>query len=225
MNVNSYAFMSTDPEQLSVTPEYVMHIDTNQFVAAWSSRMAGVIQSTFGRIKTNEDRRLAGTHAMRRLYVAYGYLLFAQQTMKETGFAARVLAHESYSVSLYYTSLKIITGTSGKKNITAAMQGQLDSIQEQLQTIMTHLSVEKPEPDLETEFLTFTTVDGSLVQFPKPAKKPRLQPDSDRDIAYGLDMADILARHNVVTSGVNLALMGVRKNSLAQVKAELKNLL
>lgn len=48
-----------------------------------------------------------GTHLLRKIYVAYGYQLFASNHMKDVAFAQSVLGHKSLNTSVMYTDLMV----------------------------------------------------------------------------------------------------------------------
>ena len=54
-----------------------------------------------------DSDKVWGTHDMRRLYVCYAYLMFAASYMKEIAFARKMLAHDSFDVSMSYTNIHI----------------------------------------------------------------------------------------------------------------------
>lgn len=68
------------------------------------------------------------THHLRRLYVCYSYEVFAKDQMKEIGYAAKVLMHESYETSLSYTTFKINPTLGGRltKKSLEHIQTQVD---------------------------------------------------------------------------------------------------
>ena len=98
-----------EDKQITVIDSVIKSPKTTVVVKFWTTAMNKLIKIVFP-AGTN-----TGSHDMRRIYVAYGYELFAKNTMKETGWANRVLAHDSVHTSTIYTSLKIVMGTKGEK--------------------------------------------------------------------------------------------------------------
>jgi hypothetical protein len=47
------------------------------------------------------------THLLRKIYLQLAYKEFGKD-MKETGFVARVFAHEGYATALHYTSVQLV---------------------------------------------------------------------------------------------------------------------
>ena len=101
--------------------------EVTKVVKSWVKRMNTVAASVFPPAIAN------GSHDMRRVYVAYGYELFAKDRMKETGWANRVLAHDSIAVSNIYTSLKIDLGVAGhERSLPEYTIAQLEMVLKQL---------------------------------------------------------------------------------------------
>ena len=87
------------------------------------------------------------THDMRRLYVCYSYLMFAASYMKEIAYARKVLAHDSFDVSLYYTNIHIdqtlksrgdrtgMTSLDITKSVEAAVKKELLEIRDVLDNL------------------------------------------------------------------------------------------
>ena len=118
---------ATEPAQPTVQDAEIHDPKVTKVVKSWVKRMNAVAASVFPPAIAN------GSHDMRRVYVAYGYELFAKDRMKETGWANRVLAHDSIAVSNIYTSLKIDLGVAGhERSLPEHITAQLDMVMKQL---------------------------------------------------------------------------------------------
>lgn len=189
-----------NPESpVALAPESIYTKERITLSQRWIARMNDVIKDVFSAMKFN------GSHQMRRLYVAYGYELYAKYTMKEIGWTKRVLAHESHAVSLVYTTLKIIPGVgANEREPMDAMQAQLDEIKELLIQQGKRLSkVEMKDYPAEVSF--FDRV-GNVVTM---GKLPRARRGDDHEertqrIFELLEEADVKpTRYNFIALGGN----------------------
>jgi hypothetical protein len=154
------------PGQLSVVGEAKDGVYVTELVRKWIPIMNEHMRRVFpffnkGKVNAN------GSHNMRRIYVAYGYELYARNTMKEVGWASRVLAHESVSTSLVYTNLKIVLGVPGKedKEGLKALHAKIDAIAAEYRTLRTTW-----QPDVD-EIRALMAEFRALVDSPKKKRK------------------------------------------------------
>jgi hypothetical protein len=108
---------------------------------------------TFPFFKANQ-----GTHLFRKIYMNWAYNSYASDTMKETGFAAAVLGHRGYQVSLNYTSLIIVPSIPSKELSNAVkMQARMAALETRL------LALEKRNPGVLPDKQPFINSKGKLV--------------------------------------------------------------
>jgi hypothetical protein len=81
-------------------------------------------QKAFKEGRVRGSKTSFSTHDLRRLYVCYSYEVFAKDKMKEIGYAAKVLMHDSYEASLAYTTFKIVPMLGGR--LSKKVLDQLD---------------------------------------------------------------------------------------------------
>ena len=93
----------------TVCAENNLHIVAT-VAARWQRRVTNVICDVLNDTTYLPPNLMVkvGTHELRRLYVCYGYWMFARDHMKELAFASAVLDHTSADVTLRYTGILII---------------------------------------------------------------------------------------------------------------------
>jgi hypothetical protein len=84
--------------------------NVNTVTQKYNRRMVLLLKQVFEESKYLPvvDLPRVGTHELRRLYVCYGYWIFAHGKMKEVSFARAVLMHETFEATLFYTSIQVI---------------------------------------------------------------------------------------------------------------------
>ena len=189
--------------QLSISDKTKDSQAVTFLVKAWVARMNRMVKDIF------PPGVNTGTHDMRRLYVAYGYELFAKNTMKEVGWTNRVLAHDSIEVSNVYTSLKIVNGVPAEK-LT-----DLDAIRKQIQGLTDDIKRLRTEYHTWNETrkgvpVTLTNLFGEQVTIEKLPRSKRSATLDDK-LDRGLQAARSLYDRGVPISSVNLVALGVPK--------------
>lgn len=184
-----------------------------KMVGEWTGKMNRFI-------KKEMEGVAVATHDLRRLYVAYGFELYAKGRMKEVGWAGRVLAHESYEVSLLYTMMNITLGVVGKGktleqdvlsklNLMAEKFHQLEELQERLRMLETGEGA-----------VVVSGPDGSKVVPKLPRAKRGTTEEEYKQ--RGLDAVKILLDHDLPVTFTRLVEVGVRKVDAPMVVEEYK---
>ena len=118
-----------------------------------NSLIVNYARRTFPFFKANQ-----GTHLFRKIYMNWAYNSYASDSMKETGFAAAVLGHRGYQVSLNYTSLIIVPSIPAKELSNAVkMQARMAALETRL------LALEKRNPGVLPDQQAFINSKGKLV--------------------------------------------------------------
>lgn len=92
----------TSEQQTKRNPEIL------KITLAWEASMVRVLKEADKQYKFDVFVGGKGTHQLRKLYVAFSYVAYTDQSMKEVAWAQRVLGHADPMTSLLYTSMKII---------------------------------------------------------------------------------------------------------------------
>jgi hypothetical protein len=111
---------------------YSWNSKMNRILKGYKTSKNVVVPGIFPFIKDGQ-----GTHMLRRLYVNRGFYHFSSNKIKETAFTRMTLGHDSFQVSLYYTSLLFIP--------TVTISGGIDSVAKSFQQ-----KVAKLEADFES---------------------------------------------------------------------------
>jgi hypothetical protein len=138
-----------------------------------NSHIVNYARRTFPFFKANQ-----GTHLFRKIYMNWAYNSYASDSMKETGFAAAVLGHRGYQVSLNYTSLIIVPSIPTKELSDAVkMQARMAALETRLSAL------EKRNPGVLPDRQPFINSKGKLVDIeylPRAPHRSTFQVHLDR---------------------------------------------
>lgn len=162
---------------------------------------------TFTFFKSNQ-----GTHLFRKIYMNWAYNSYASESMKETGFAAAVLGHRGFQVSLNYTSLIIVPSIPTKKlNDVAAFQQRIAALE------MRMAGLEKRNPGVLTDHAAFVNTKGALVDvehLPRAAHKTSVEAHVER----AKEIIKRLKEKDVELTWVNMRKMKVNNTPLVRAR-------
>lgn len=150
-----------------------------------------------------------GTHMLRRLYVNRGYYHFSSNRVKETAFTRMTLGHESFQVSLFYTSLMFIPSVT--------IDGSADTIAKRFQE-----KVAKLEADIEAmkerldghvgkDEVEFRDRRGDMVKIERLPRAPR-GTSMDGHIQRTFDAIEKLRAAHVDVNWSRLERIGVQRS-------------
>lgn len=199
---------------LSVSNDHMGKASTGNLANSWVIYMEKHLKEFFPEAR--------GTHELRRLYVAYGFIQFAGPTMKEIGFANAVLGHRGYETSLFYTSLKVVVGVKpheiSLEKDTSKRLNTMESLMAEVQKFMDDkISVK------ERLTQTFVNLDGEVVHVPRLSRvKRRRAGDPDDEVKAqfvnrGVVVSKRLFENRVLINMTNLVTMGVNTNYVTEV--------
>jgi hypothetical protein len=93
-----------DHEHLAVSDEFAHSATFDSLKNDLRFAQGKIVSNAFSYLGPDIPRK---THELRRLYACYSYQFFGARTMKEIGYAQRVLGHRNLETSAFYTSLHI----------------------------------------------------------------------------------------------------------------------
>lgn len=174
-------------KMLGFSEEFKHSQEAKEISNSWNIKMTAVVKKFFGPLL----RKSQGSHMLRKLYVNRAYYFFGSDKFKETGFAARVLGHSSFGVTLFYTSL-IFDAV-----IAPPPPGDLSLLINEISMLRARVdALEDPDPQDDEKFVFFKTIDKGSVTLPVFKKQlPGASPEER--VARGYRIAQFLRDNNV----------------------------
>jgi hypothetical protein len=163
-----------------------------------------------------------GSHLFRKIYMLWSYKAFASDKMKETGYASAVLGHRGFKVSLNYTSLLIQPSVAGDAMKNANLLETLTLLEKRMDGLNARMIELKKKPTVE-DLITFTGINGNIVQVPRPKRGEHVTELLGRTILFDhgvkatwghLNMLGVWKKRKVkpITSEDTIAFAGINGN-------------
>jgi Skp family chaperone for outer membrane proteins len=221
----------------AITPEFDRSSEYKKCYSKWYKAMTDVIHDNLLRHMKNLKNR--ATHELRRLYVCYAYQQFGARTMKEVAFANRVLMHESFNTTLFYTSLQIrlmVGGTHDHvkkqsqkltqmlnqyKSIITDNQKEIEELKRDMQDLASHERKDETTLDDHTGIVhthSFETMNKGRVDIERLLRVHRNEKKTKAFfVQRGVVKAKELFERDVLISRKKLVRLGVNTNIVSDV--------